>query len=139
MGNERTICEDDMLLFVHDSQWCWVSALLTAIGVVWIVTRFLIRSYLFPNARADFQSMQPLKLWGYEGSPFVRPVRETLSSLGLAHVFVNCARGSSNRDKLFELTGRFQVPFLQDPNTGVEMFESGEIVKYLMAMYTEKP
>jgi hypothetical protein len=28
-------------------------------------------------------------------------------------------------------TGRFQVPFLVDPNTGVEMFEGPEIIDYL--------
>ena len=28
-----------------------------------------------------------------------------------------------------------QVPFLIDPNTGVEMFESAEIVEYLEATY----
>jgi glutathione S-transferase len=49
---------------------------------------------------------------------------------------VNCARGSANRDKLFSLTGRFQVPYLQDPNTEVELFESAEIVKYLLDVYT---
>ena len=33
-------------------------------------------------------------------------------------------------------TGLFQVPFIVDPNTGVEMFESAEIVKYLNEVYT---
>jgi glutathione S-transferase len=33
-------------------------------------------------------------------------------------------------------TGRFQVPYLVDPNTGVEMYESEEIVKYLEEVYT---
>ena len=33
-------------------------------------------------------------------------------------------------------TGTFQVPFIADPNTGVEMFESAEIVKYLDLTYT---
>ena len=28
-----------------------------------------------------------------------------------------------------------QVPYLQDPNTGVEMFESAEIAEYLRATY----
>ena len=35
-------------------------------------------------------------------------------------------------------TGRFQVPFLVDPNTGIEMFEGAEIVEYLEAVYTVK-
>jgi hypothetical protein len=30
------------------------------------------------------------------------------------------------------------VPYIEDPNTGINMFESAEIVKYLMAVYTEE-
>ena len=65
-------------------------------------------------------------------------MREALGSLCLLHVMVSCSRGSANRDKMVERTGRFQVPFLVDPNTGVEMFESAEIVEYLEAVYTVK-
>jgi glutathione S-transferase len=88
------------------------------------------------NARPDNEKMKPLELWGYECSPFVRPVREKLGSLCLPHRMVSCARGSVNRDRLVEKTGRFQVPFLHDPNTGVEMFEGPEIVEYLESVYT---
>lgn len=95
---------------------------------------------LQPNARPDNGNMLPLQLWGYECSPFVRPVRETLCSLSLAHVMVSCSRGSANRDRLLERRkdgGQvFQVPFLVDPNTGVELFESAEIVDYLNKVYT---
>jgi len=91
------------------------------------------------NALATNEKMKPLELWGYECSPFVRPVREKLSALCLPHVMISCSRGSANRDKLIEKTGvKFQVPFLVDPNTGVEMFEGPEIVDYLEAVYTEK-
>ena len=88
------------------------------------------------NARPENEDMKPLELWGYECSPFVRPVREKLGSLCLPHVMVSCARGSANRDKMFEKTGRFQVPYLVDPNTGIEMFEGPEIVEYLEEVYT---
>lgn len=92
------------------------------------------------NALPANEQMKPLELWGYECSPFVRPVREKLSTLCLPHVMISCSRGSSNRDKLIERTGvKFQVPFLVDPNTGVEMFEGPEIVDYLEAVYTTKP
>jgi hypothetical protein len=40
------------------------------------------------NARADNERMIPLELWGYEASPFVRPVREKLGSLCLPHVLM---------------------------------------------------
>jgi glutathione S-transferase len=88
------------------------------------------------NARPDNEQMKPLELWGYETSPFVRPVREKLCSLCLPHIMVSCARGSANRDKMMKKMGRFQVPLLVDPNTGIEMFESTEIAKYLEQVYT---
>lgn len=88
------------------------------------------------NAREDNEDMQPLELWGYECSPFVKPVREKLGSLCLPHRMVSCSRGSMNRDRMIERTGRFQVPFLVDPNTGLELFESAEICEYLDACYT---
>jgi glutathione S-transferase len=90
------------------------------------------------NARPDNERMKPLELWGYECSPFVRPVKEKLSALGLPHRIVSCSRGSRNRDRMVENTGRFQVPFLVDANTGIEMFEGAEIVEYLEAVYTVK-
>jgi len=88
------------------------------------------------RARPDTTSMRPLELWGYEASPFVRPVRERLVELALPHTLVCCARGSANRDRMVKRTGRFQVPFLADPNTGVELFESSAIVEYLNEVYT---
>jgi glutathione S-transferase len=87
--------------------------------------------------RNDVTTLEPIIFYGYEGSPFVKPVREALVSLGLSHTMVYCARGSSNRDVLFVKTGRFQVPYIEDPNTGVNMFESGEIVKYLESTYAK--
>ena len=90
------------------------------------------------NARPDNEEMKPLELWGYECSPFVRPVREKLGSLCLPHLMISCSRGSLNRDRMIAKTGRFQVPYLVDPNTGVEMYEGPEIVDYLESVYTIK-
>ena len=42
------------------------------------------------DARAGNEERKPLELWGYETSPFVRPVRETLVELTLPHVMVPC-------------------------------------------------
>ncbi|XP_028191990.1 uncharacterized protein LOC114377596 [Glycine soja] len=78
---------------------------------------------------------KPLKLWAYEGSPFCKLVREVLVELELPHLLVCCARGSPKRNILYQKTGTFQAPFLEDPNTGIEMFESAEIIEYLRATY----
>lgn len=86
--------------------------------------------------RSDVTSLKPITLYGWEGAPYVTPVREVLTELALAHVLVNCAPGSRNRDSLISKTGLFQVPYIVDPNTGVEMFESAEIIKYLRSTYS---
>lgn len=78
---------------------------------------------------------KPLVLWAYEGSPFCKLVREALVELELPHIQRSCARGSPKRQELYARVGHFQVPYLEDPNTGVQMFESAEIVEYLKATY----
>eukprot|EP00232_Nephroselmis_pyriformis_P030730 CAMPEP_0182853196 /NCGR_PEP_ID=MMETSP0034_2-20130328/570_1 /TAXON_ID=156128 /ORGANISM="Nephroselmis pyriformis, Strain CCMP717" /LENGTH=374 /DNA_ID=CAMNT_0024983955 /DNA_START=279 /DNA_END=1403 /DNA_ORIENTATION=+ len=79
---------------------------------------------------------EPLVLWGLEGSPFVQIVREQLNSLELPHYYRSCPRGSPKRQELFEATGTFQIPYLEDPNTGTAMFESDDIKNYLMRTYS---
>lgn len=78
---------------------------------------------------------KPLELWAYEGSPFCKIVREVLVELELPHILRSCARGSPKRQILFEKAGHFQAPYIEDPNTGVQMFESAEIVEYLKVTY----
>jgi len=78
---------------------------------------------------------KPLELWAYEASPFCKIVREALVELELPHLYHCTARGSPNRQNLFEKTGHSQVPYLEDPNTGVKMFESAEIIEFLRATY----
>ncbi|TYG84431.1 hypothetical protein ES288_D01G249800v1 [Gossypium darwinii] len=80
---------------------------------------------------------KPLEIWSYEGSPFCKIVREVLVELELPHTQRSCARGSPKRQILYEKAGHFQVPYLEDPNTGVQMFESAEIVEYLRATYAQ--
>ena len=85
---------------------------------------------------------RPLVVWGYEGSPFCKIVREALCEKELEHTVIFTPRGSPNRQTLWELTKSiapsapfFQVPLLQDPNTGVCLFESEAIVEYIDKVY----
>ena len=90
------------------------------------------RGVRYRRARAP---EQPLELWSFEASPFCRIVRETLSSLELPYRLHNVAKGSPRRAAFVERSGRMLVPYLADPNTGVEMFESVDIVAYLERTY----
>jgi glutathione S-transferase len=78
---------------------------------------------------------QPLELWSYEASPYCRLVREALTTLELPYLLHNVAKGSAKRAAFVERSGRMMVPYLADPNTGVEMFESADIVAYLDRTY----
>ena len=77
----------------------------------------------------------PLELYSYEASPFSRLVREKLSSLEIPYRLHNVARGSPSRPAFVKRSGKMLVPWLSDPNTGTEMFESADIVAYLDARY----
>jgi len=77
----------------------------------------------------------PLELYSFEASPFCRIVRERLCTLELPYVLHNVAKGSPSREAFVERSGKMQVPYLVDSNTGTEMFESADIVAYLDREY----
>jgi glutathione S-transferase len=90
------------------------------------------RSCRVEAARTD---LKPLTLYNMEGSPYCRKVRETLSELDLEHIIRNVPKGSPKRADLEKRGGKVQVPYLIDPNTNREMYESDDIVDYLDEHY----
>ena len=88
-----------------------------------------------------------------ESSPFCRLVREALTTLELPYILKNCAHGtlrnrlefrekylshlSSSRQMIGTLLNKeiVKLPFLIDENTGIEISESADIVKYLFDTY----
>ncbi len=87
------------------------------------------------RARPSRQPEQDLELVGFEASPWCRRVRETLCELELPYRLTNVAKKSPSRPAFIKRSGKMQVPWLHDPNTGVEMFESADIVRYLDDTY----
>ncbi len=78
---------------------------------------------------------QPLELWSFEASPFCRIVREALCCLEIPYKLHNVGKGSPSRDAFALRSGKMMVPYLVDPNTNTEMFESADIVAYLESTY----
>lgn len=77
-----------------------------------------------------------LELYEFEACPYCRKVREALSELDLDAVVYPCPRGGERfRPEAVAKSGRAQFPFLVDPNTGVSMLESNDIVRYLAKTY----
>jgi glutathione S-transferase len=88
--------------------------------------------------RAASAPEKPLELWSFEASPYCRLVRERLCELEIPYVLRNVAKGSPRRTAFVERSGKMMVPYLADPNTGREMFESAGIVDYLEATYARR-
>lgn len=103
---------------------------------------------------------QALELWSFEASPYSRIVRGVLTELELPFILHNVPKErwqdqgpavlrlkpgkyvplqGGKREKVVPVMGRakndIQVPYLVDPNTGAELFESEAIVKYLQKQY----
>lgn len=87
------------------------------------------------RAAASRAPAKALELWSFEASPFCRLAREALCSLELPYLLHNVGKGSPSREAFVKRSGRMMVPFLADPNTAVEMFESADIVRYLERTY----
>lgn len=116
----------------------------------------VLRSGRGIRVRASRAPAQPLELWSFEASPYTRLVRERLTELEIPYVLHNVAKErwqdigparlrlkpgpyepvpGGKREAHFRRFGHMQVPFLIDPNTGVEMLESSQIIDYLEATY----
>mmetsp|Transcript_3020 Transcript_3020/g.9252 ORF Transcript_3020/g.9252 Transcript_3020/m.9252 type:complete len:346 (-) Transcript_3020:183-1220(-) len=78
---------------------------------------------------------KPLTLWAYEASPFCKIVRERLCEYEVPYLLKTTPRGSPTRQDMIDKLGRFQVPYLEDPNTDLTMFESKFMLHYLDTVY----
>ena len=100
---------------------------------------------------------KPLHLYGFEASPFCRLVRERLSELEVGYVNHSVAREQiqdiggfgvrlnigeyqpikgGKRDQLMnDVMPKLQFPYLIDPNTDTQMYESKDIINYLDETY----
>ena len=73
-----------------------------------------------------------LELYEAEYCPFCRHVREALTELDLDAMIYPIPKGAKRYvTRLKKLGGVTKIPVLQDPNTGVKLFESEAIVEYL--------
>jgi glutathione S-transferase len=77
-----------------------------------------------------------LELYDIEACPYCRIVREALTELDLDAVIYPCPKGGKRfRPKVVEMGSKAQFPFLVDPNSGRQMYESLDIIAYLFDRY----
>ncbi|MAR93021.1 MAG: glutathione S-transferase N-terminal domain-containing protein [Pseudomonadota bacterium] len=108
------------------------------------------------EARPSKPVARDMTLYSFESSPYSRLVRERLCELEIPYRLVNIGKqqradiGPANfrlhlgkykplpntkRASFMEQHGNVQVPYLVDPNTGVDLFESQDILQYLSRHY----
>eukprot|EP00850_Spirogloea_muscicola_P017788 SM000156S02144 [mRNA] locus=s156:115670:119128:- [translate_table: standard] len=91
------------------------------------------------HVKAAPESKQPaklLQLYEFEACPFCRRTREALTELDLSAEVYPCPKDSvRHREFVRSQGGKEQFPYLVDPNTGISMYESGDIVRYLFKEY----
>ncbi len=94
---------------------------------------------LWGGTSATLPPLRPqktLELYDMEGCPCCRLVREALTELDLEVMLYPCPKGGARFiGRLEELGGKHQVPYLVDPHTGVEMFESKDMGNYSWETY----
>ncbi len=90
---------------------------------------------LFASDAGPHRPERRLELYEMENCPFCRKVRDALTQLDLDADIYPCPPGSDFRERVRALGGKIMVPFLVDPNTGTEMYESDDIIDYLYAQY----
>lgn len=108
------------------------------------------------HARPSRLPRKPLELYSFESSPYSRLVRERLSELQLPWILRSFGKEQladwgppqrrltlrpwtpkvgGRRERMLAETGKAQVPYLIDPNTGEELFESARILDHLERHY----
>jgi len=105
----------------------------------------LLSTLLRPNVGinstpAEIKPQQLLQLYDIENCPYCRLVREVLTELDLDVQIYPCPKsGERYRPELIARGGKAQFPYLVDPNTGVELYESLDIIAYLFESYGMRP
>jgi len=118
----------------------------------------LVRPGLGLKVQASRRPKKFLELYSFESSPYSRLVREILCELEIPYLLHNVGKieaadfilpsirskilskapiHGSSRQAFVERSGKMMVPYLIDPNTDTEMFESAEIKKYLLNTYAD--
>jgi glutathione S-transferase len=92
------------------------------------------------SSPATVKPEQLLQLYDIENCPYCRLVREAATELDLDLEILPCPKeGTRYRPEVEERGGKAQFPYLYDPNTAVEMYESMDIVAYLFETYGQRP
>lgn len=131
---------DDIVAYLYQTYGDGRVPLVLSLGPVTTLSAGLASAFrpglghAYRSARAP---EKPLELYSFEISPYSRIAREALCSLEIPYLLHNVGKNSPSRPAFEKRSGKMMVPYLVDPNTGTEMFESADIVAYLERTYAK--
>lgn len=78
-----------------------------------------------------------IEIYHAESCPYCVKVRQFLENEGVAYVSkpVSLFKSSPLKEELRKIGGKTQVPFLNDPDRNVQMYESDDIIEYVTEHY----
>jgi glutathione S-transferase len=79
--------------------------------------------------------MKPLTLWGGMFGPNPGKVAMLLNELALSYKLVEVPYTELKGPEYTKINPNGRVPALEDPNTGIRLWESGAIIEYLIEKY----
>ncbi|GAW10921.1 hypothetical protein ANO14919_002590 [Xylariales sp. No.14919] len=80
-------------------------------------------------------SLKPIVVWGHTIGPNPIKVRMILEELGVPFEFKLLDFEDMKAEPYLKLNPNGRVPAIEDPNTGLTLWESGPIVEYLVDQY----
>jgi len=87
------------------------------------------------SGTASVEASDPLTLYRLQACPFCERVVRRLDELGVDYESQFVEPLHSDRNVVKRISGKRTVPAIVDPNTGVTMSESANIVAYLDRTY----
>ncbi|KAI0967711.1 thioredoxin-like protein [Xylaria arbuscula] len=80
-------------------------------------------------------SLKPITVWGHTIGPNPLKVRMILEELGLPYEYKIVDFPDMKKEPYLALNPNGRVPAIEDPNTGLVLWESGPIIEYLVEQY----
>lgn len=83
-------------------------------------------------------SIKPIVLYGHAGGPNPWKVVNTFQELGLPYENKTLEFAEIKSEPFLSLNPNGRVPAIEDPNTGISLWESGAILEYLVETYDKE-
>jgi glutathione S-transferase len=83
-------------------------------------------------------SLKPITLWGHDSGPNAWKVAMILEELNVPYTHKMIEFPDMKKEPYESINPNGRVPAIEDPNTGVTLWESGAIIEYLVETYDKQ-